>query len=139
MSQKIYLHLDGETILNFDYSQHGDYQTEIDKATLVNSSGQIIYKYSGGQLVALSAEEINQHPSARLKKLNIIRNNRVDLLKEADYKINELEDQSQDASAWRTYRQSLRDCTNNYKDGNGKPTSAIDAIVAGEFSYPSKP
>jgi len=42
---------------------------------------------------------------------NIVRDERVGLLAEADHKINALLDAGQDASAWRTYRQQLRDVT----------------------------
>lgn len=46
----------------------------------------------------------------RLKQ--VLREQRQTLLEEADYKINTLVDNNQDASAWRTYRQQLRDITN---------------------------
>ena len=46
----------------------------------------------------------------RLKQ--VLREQRQPLLEEADYKINTLVDNNQDASAWRTYRQQLRDITN---------------------------
>jgi hypothetical protein len=45
----------------------------------------------------------------RLKQ--ILREQRQPLLEEADYKINTLVDNNKDASAWRTYRQQLRDIT----------------------------
>ena len=45
----------------------------------------------------------------RLKQ--ILREQRQPLLEEADYKINTLVDNNQDASKWRTYRQQLRDIT----------------------------
>ena len=45
----------------------------------------------------------------RLKQL--LRDERQPLLEEADYKINTLVDNNEDASAWRTYRQQLRDIT----------------------------
>jgi hypothetical protein len=41
-----------------------------------------------------------------------IRNTREPLLKEADIEIFKLEDSGGDTSAWRTYRQQLRDMTN---------------------------
>jgi len=44
---------------------------------------------------------------------NLVRDERVGLLQEADYKINMLLDAGEDVSAWRTYRQQLRDVTNN--------------------------
>ena len=42
---------------------------------------------------------------------NNLRANREPLLEEADWEINKLEDSGGDASAWRTYRQKLRDIT----------------------------
>ena len=44
-------------------------------------------------------------------KLELIRMQREPLLLEADYKINTLIDNGGDASAWRKYRQDLRDIT----------------------------
>ena len=44
------------------------------------------------------------------KKLNL-RSLRSPLIIEADHKINTLEDAGSDASAWKTYRQKLRDIT----------------------------
>ena len=46
----------------------------------------------------------------RLKQ--VLREQRQPLLIEADYKINTLVDNNEDASKWRTYRQQLRDITN---------------------------
>ena len=40
-----------------------------------------------------------------------LRNTRKPLLEEADWQIHKLEDASGDASAWKTYRQALRDVT----------------------------
>ena len=48
----------------------------------------------------------------RLKQEQInFRAERDALLKEADIEINKLEDNSQDSSKWREYRQALRDAT----------------------------
>lgn len=44
---------------------------------------------------------------------NIVRGERLGLLDEADHIINRLSDAGEDVSAWRTYRQQLRDVTNN--------------------------
>ena len=41
----------------------------------------------------------------------MLREQRQPLLEEADYKINTLVDNNQDAAKWRTYRQQLRDIT----------------------------
>ena len=50
---------------------------------------------------------------------------REPLLLEADHKINTLVDSGADATAWRTYRQELRDITN---------TSDLDNVT-----FPTKP
>jgi len=44
---------------------------------------------------------------------NNVRSKREPLLLEADHKINTLEDAGADASAWKAYRQKLRDVTKN--------------------------
>ena len=49
---------------------------------------------------------------------NIVRGERLSLLDEADHTINKLLDAGQDVSAWRTYRQQLRDVTNNVTEVN---------------------
>ena len=49
---------------------------------------------------------------------NFIRVERIALLEEADVKINTLSDANQDTSVWRTYRQQLRDITNNITEVN---------------------
>ena len=71
---KLYLKLDGDTIISHDYYEHDDFITEIEEKRLVNFDGDYIYKYSGDALVALSEAEITAHPnkikSARLDKLN---------------------------------------------------------------------
>ena len=43
---------------------------------------------------------------------NALRATRISLLEEADWQIHKIEDADGDASAWRTYRQQLRDITN---------------------------
>ena len=45
------------------------------------------------------------------RQKNILRGTREPLLAEADWQIHKIEDASGDASAWRTYRQQLRDIT----------------------------
>ena len=59
------------------------------------------------------------------KKLDLIRMQREPLLLEADHKINTLVDSGADATAWRTYRQELRDITK---------TSDLDNVT-----FPTKP
>ena len=74
------------------------------------------YKLVEGNMVELSATEIEQIiklETLEKDKVNLlkVRDEREPLLQEADYKINTLVDNNQDASAWRTYRQELRDIT----------------------------
>jgi hypothetical protein len=57
---------------------------------------------------------------------NIVRGERLSLLEEADYKINTLLDAGEDISAWRTYRQQLRDVTSNITE--------VDVVI-----WPLKP
>ena len=59
------------------------------------------------------------------------------LLKEADIEINKLEDASQDTSAWRTYRQALRDVTEPYKKVDGDWKVAVDSLES--LDFPAKP
>ena len=61
------------------------------------------------QEIANTEQQWQNEKPDRLK--NSIRSNRRFLLEEADHKINTLVDNNQDASAWRTYRQQLRDMT----------------------------
>jgi len=78
-----------------------------------------LYKNVDGVRIKLTEDEVKQREKdeqdfiddipERLKRR--LRNKREDLLLEADYKINTLVDNNQDASAWRTYRQELRDIT----------------------------
>lgn len=65
---------------------------------------------------------------------------RQPLLAEADIMINKLEDQGQDTSAWRAYRQALRDVTEPFKSlVNGSWKVAVESIVIDEFQFPAKP
>ena len=78
-----------------------------------------LYKQVDGIKVELTSEEIalkekeekewEDEKPERLKES--LRGKREPLLLEADYKINTLLDSGGDASAWRTYRQDLRDIT----------------------------
>jgi len=65
----LYLKLDGTTILDHDYSQHDDYQTEVEYTQLRNSDGDYIYKYENSQLVSLSGAEITAHPNYKTRKI----------------------------------------------------------------------
>ena len=78
-----------------------------------------LYKQVDGVKVELTSEEITlkekeekeweDEKPERLK--GSLRNKREPLLFEADYKINTLIDNGRDATAWRKYRQDLRDIT----------------------------
>lgn len=59
-----------------------------------------------------------------------VRHKRKPMLEEADHKINTLVDQGADASTWRTYRQALRDITNQV-------TSETTDIS--DVTWPTKP
>ena len=94
---------------------------------------ETLYKNVDGEKIPLSEEELAQReidikrdidniPAIKLDQLRI---DREPLLKEADYKINTLVDNGEDASAWRKYRQELRDITK---------TSDIDNVT-----FPTKP
>ena len=92
-----------------------------------------MYKNVDGVRIKMTSEEIAQRQAdekayaddAPNRKLGSLRNDRTSLLEEADYKINTLVDNGGDASAWRTYRQELRDITN---------TSDLDNVT-----FPTKP
>ena len=81
---------------------------------------EIIYKSVDGVKIPLSEEELAQREidikrdidNISMFKLDALRQNRTPLLEEADYKINTLVDNGEDATAWRKYRQELRDITN---------------------------
>ena len=72
-------------------------------------------------------------------KMNQIRAVRSSLLVEADIEINKLEDVAGDSSAWRTYRQALRDLTATYKKVDGDWKVSVDSIDVESFVYPTKP
>ena len=92
-----------------------------------------MYKNVDGKRIKMTSEEVAQRQAddkafvddAPNRKLAKLRNDRVSLLQEADYKINTLVDNGEDASAWRKYRQELRDITK---------TSDIDNVT-----FPTKP
>ncbi len=83
-----------------------------------NSKGQWVEKWKeidrhsdieGGKTKAEQDKEYQTKLDDEQK--NNLRANREPLLEEADWEINKLEDSGGDASAWRTYRQKLRDIT----------------------------
>tara|TARA_R100000951_G_scaffold7705_1_gene7183 strand:+ start:2624 stop:3229 length:606 start_codon:yes stop_codon:yes gene_type:complete len=77
--------------------------------------------------------------SIREAKMDQIRAVRNSLLGEADIEINKLEDAAGDSSAWRTYRQALRDLTEIYKKVDGDWKVSVDSIDVESFEYPTKP
>ena len=56
-------------------------------------------------------QDAEYQASLDANQLEAIRNERYHLLQEADWQIHKIEDASGDSSAWRTYRQALRDIT----------------------------
>ena len=80
---------------------------------------EILYKNVDGIRKKLTDAEIEQRKKdeqqaiddAPKYKLMEIRSDREPLLLEADHKINTLVDNGGDATAWRKYRQELRDIT----------------------------
>ena len=78
-----------------------------------------MYKSVNGIKVKLTDEEVKQEKEkddawakgADERKKEVLRAKRKKLLLEADYKIFTLEDAGSSTSAWKTYRQNLRDIT----------------------------
>ena len=76
-------------------------------------------KIENGVLMDMTAEEIaeiNAYKGSDQETqglMNLARMNRAALLSEADIEILKGEDAGTDVSAWRTYRQALRDITKN--------------------------
>ena len=79
-------------------------------------------KYVDGVLLDLTADEETQRKKdstiTNEQYLDMARSDRVDLLEEADIEIYKLEDSGGDVSAWRTYRQALRDITKQSDPSN---------------------
>ena len=79
-------------------------------------------KYVDGVLLDLTADEETQRKKdstiTNEQYLDMARSDRVDLLDEADIEIYKLEDSGGDVSAWRTYRQALRDITKQSDPSN---------------------
>jgi hypothetical protein len=71
--------------------------------------------------------------------LKSIRMLRELLLKEADIEIFKLEDSGMDVSAMRNYRKSLRDCTDDLKEVDGKAKLSCEDLISSEFIFPVKP
>ena len=79
------------------------------------------FKTVGSEKIKFTDEEVAQHEkdlkefavSDADKKKARLREKRKPLLEEADWQINKIVDAGGNPSAWRTYRQALRDITNS--------------------------
>lgn len=87
----------------------------------------------------IASKKSDADKDMRNKILEELRYNRSPLLAEADVEINKLEDASADSSAWRAYRQALRDVPAAYIKADGDPKVATDSIDLDNFSWPEKP
>ncbi|MAK51360.1 phage tail assembly chaperone [Marinobacter sp.] len=89
-----------------------------------------IYKNVNGESIKLEGAELDAYnkmieakiADAPEKKKRKLRNQRKELLEEADWQINKKIDNNQDATSWRTYRQALRDITSGDVDNPTWPT-----------------
>jgi len=73
---KVYLKLSGTTILGYDFLSHDDYQTEIEidgLPTICSEKNEYQYKCVDGVLVALSEQEILDHPENKLHKIALLK------------------------------------------------------------------
>tara|TARA_R100001015_G_C4526107_1_gene93773 strand:+ start:181 stop:462 length:282 start_codon:yes stop_codon:yes gene_type:complete len=71
----------------------------------------IIVEMTSEEVKARETEEKAWADGATERKKDKLRDTRKPLLEEADHKINTLTDSGGDATAWRKYRQDLRDIT----------------------------
>ena len=99
-------------------TKYKDYARESDANAHVSTHGGFVAEKPGDQSQYWIAQDnkltydtstVNAD-ALEGKKLNL-RTKRAPLIIEADHKINTLEDAGSDASAWKTYRQKLRDIT----------------------------
>ncbi len=80
-----------------------------------------LYKQIGNERIKLTNDEVAEYNAlqqewvdgATERKKQRLRNKRKELLLEADWQIDRIEDAGENSSSWRTYRQALRDITNN--------------------------
>lgn len=79
---------------------------------VIGSDGLKVVELTTSEQNEINAREQNWTDTQDERLKQVLREQRQPLLEEADYKINTLVDNNQDASAWRTYRQQLRDITN---------------------------
>lgn len=99
---------------------------------------ETLYKITDEGVVEFTEEDYAQHKAeqeafeSELPELlkGDLRSSREKLLGEADYTINTLVDQGADASAWRAYRQALRDITNQV---------TTDTTEIRDVTWPTKP
>lgn len=122
-----------EDLENWDYYPASPNETWTYHESVVDDS----YEY-----VAAVEEhwEIVDNPVPRRNDiLNQLRGLRQPLLAEADYEVNKLEDNAQDASAMRAYRQALRDVTDAYIKVDGDPKVSVDSLDVENFEWPVKP
>jgi len=78
---------------------------------VVTSNGLIVEDLTETEENEFAQLEVEYQNNLPEKYKTEIRIDREPLFQEADIEINKLEDAGQDASAWRTYRQELRDMT----------------------------
>jgi|5B_taG_2_1085324.scaffolds.fasta_scaffold09859_2 hypothetical protein len=79
---------------------------------IVTSQGLKIVNLTEAEEIELEEAEIQAQNNIPEKQKAEIRANREFLFEEADIEIYKLEDSGGDTTAWRTYRQQLRDMTN---------------------------
>tara|TARA_A100001011_G_scaffold400800_1_gene519042 strand:- start:6183 stop:6467 length:285 start_codon:yes stop_codon:yes gene_type:complete len=80
-----------------------------------------LYKQIGNERIKLTDDEVAEYNAlqkewadgATERKKQKLRNKRKELLLEADWQIDRIEDAGGNSSSWRTYRQTLRDITND--------------------------
>jgi len=106
------------TVVDKAVTKYQDYASESDANAHVSTHGGFVAESPGDQSQYWIAEDNKltydtstaNADAVEGKKLNL-RSLRFPLIIEADHKINTLEDAGSDASAWKTYRQKLRDIT----------------------------
>lgn len=93
----------------------------------------------------VALEDVDKDAKDRMDKLNAIRDHRQPLLDEADIELRKHEDSDGNAVGsavnWKSYRISLRNITDVYKDESGNPTEDIDEVEdpAEDVTWPTKP
>ena len=106
------------TVVNKSVTKYQDYASESDANAHISTHGGFVAESPGDQSQYWIAEDNNltydtstaNANAIEGKKLNL-RSLRFPLILAADHKIHTLEDAGSDASAWKTYRQKLRDIT----------------------------